>query len=39
MADRTAGAFIFLVIVLSCIAAGYWAMTDPSKAVWVAVSF
>jgi P-type Cu2+ transporter len=38
IADRTAGTFILAVLILSCIAAVYWAMTDPAKAVWVTVS-
>lgn len=38
MADRAAGIFIFSVIALSCIAAGYWMVTDPTKVIWVTVS-
>ena len=38
IADRVAGMFILSVLVLSCIAAGYWAITDPAKAIWVMVS-
>lgn len=38
IADRAAGIFILSVIALSCIAAGYWAIADPTKVVWVVVS-
>jgi Cu2+-exporting ATPase len=38
IADRVAGIFILAVLILSCVAAAYWVITDPAKAVWITVS-
>ncbi|MDT7835314.1 heavy metal translocating P-type ATPase [Aquabacterium sp. OR-4] len=37
-ADRWAGPFLWLVLVLAAGAAAVWSVIDPSRAVWVAVS-
>ena len=38
VADRFAGKFILLVLVLAGIAGAYWALSDPGKAIWVMFS-
>jgi Cu2+-exporting ATPase len=38
LADRWAGPFLWVVLVLAAGAAAAWSVIDPSKAVWVAVS-
>ncbi len=38
LADRIAGPFLWVVLLLAMGAAAVWSMIDPSRAVWVAVS-
>ena len=38
LADRWAGPFLWVVLLLAASAAAVWSMIDPSRAVWVAVS-
>ena len=38
LADRWAGPFLWVVLLLAAGAAAAWSMVDPSKALWVAVS-
>ena len=38
LADRWAGPFLWIVLLLAAGAAAAWSVADPSKAVWVAVS-
>jgi P-type Cu2+ transporter len=38
LADRVAGPFLWVVLVLAVGAAAVWSTIDPSRAVWVAVS-
>ena len=37
-ADRVAGPFLWVVLILAAGAAAVWSVIDPSRAVWVAVS-
>lgn len=38
LADRIAGPFLWIVLLLAATAAAVWSVIDPSRAVWVAVS-
>jgi P-type Cu2+ transporter len=38
LADRWAGVFLWVVIVLAAGAAAVWSVIDPSRAIWVAVA-
>jgi len=38
LADRIAARFVIVLIVMALVAAGYWTLVDPARALWIFVS-